>query len=166
MASAKTQTTKQEGVLTMNDKKETQYHANVEAAEAIPQDQRLVTAIGFNRSAVDKFEVYWLIPKTDEEAKARYDCDLAYLISKGVRGLSTSPAYQDVGFNDDGSLKPEGHQAMQTLADGFKVGRRTTAGPTIKAKAKEFDSLQAEAAEAGLDMATIRAMIAKKKGKK
>lgn len=142
-------------------KKEVNYHANTKAAEAIPQAKRLVTNIGFKRGATDKYEIYFVIPETDEEAKARYDCTLKDLVEMGVRKISTSPDYPSVMFNDDGSLKPHGHENGQALADNYRVGRKS-AGPTQKAKAAKLDALEAAAEAAGIN---LEEFIAKAKAK-
>ena len=143
-----------------NGKVEIEYHAG---ETDIPNTKRLVTNIGVAKGSKVKYEVYFLIPDNDAEAQERYDCKLADLVSAGVRSFSTRPDYPSVGFNEDGTLKPEGHKAMQTLADGYKPGQRATAGPNQKLKAKEFDKLAEAAAAKGLDMEKVMAMINKAK---
>ncbi len=147
-------------------KKEVNYHANMDAAEAIPQAKRLITNIGFKRGSVDKYEIYFVIPDSDEEAKSRYDCTLAELVAMGVRKISTSPQYPAVMFNEDGTLKPKGHEAGQELADGYKVGQRSSAGPTQKKIVQEHNLLIAEAAEAGYTTAELIALAKANKRKR
>ena len=146
-------------------KKVVNHHANMEAAGKIDQAKRLVTNIGFKRGAEDKYEIYFLIPDSDEEAKARYDCSLADLIEMGVRKISTSPDYPTVMFDEEGNLKEGGHAAGQALADGYTVGRKS-AGPSVKAKAAEHDALLAAAADAGVDIAAVIAAAKAKKNRK
>ncbi|MBA7692949.1 hypothetical protein ES703_101523 [subsurface metagenome] len=121
------------------DKKaEIEYHAPVREFD---NQTHLVTNIGFTAKAMERYQIIWPIPSTEEECKARYDCPLSALIEAGIRQFSTRPDYKFVGFEEDGTLKPEGHVAMQTLADGYEVGKRT-AGPTQKimaAKAKQAE---------------------------
>ena len=100
----------------------------------------LHTNIGFSRSSDVKYEIYWLIPTNDEEAQARYDCNLATLVESGVRQLTTRPDYKGVGFTEAGDLKPEGHEAMQAMADNYKVGARV-AGEGVKSKAKKHSAM-------------------------
>lgn len=124
----------------MAEKREIEHIAGVK-----PDDGKIYihTNIGFDRSSDTKYEVYLPVPKTDEEAKEDYDCDLATLVESGVRQLSTRPDYKTVGFNEDGSLKEGGHEAMQAMADNYKVGARV-AGTGIKTKATKLDSMTAK----------------------
>lgn len=104
-------------------KREIDYHAPVREFDNM---KHVVTNIGFTAKSDEKFQVIWLIPETDEECQERYDSPLSALIEAGVRQLSTRPDYKTVGFNEDGTLKDEGHEAMQTLADGYEIGKRVT----------------------------------------
>lgn len=110
-----------------------------------PDDGReyIHTLIGFKRGALEKYEIYLPVPQNDEEAKSDFDCTLNDLVGHGVRQLSTRPDYKTVGFNEDGSLKEGGHEAMQAMADNYKVGARTL-GVGVKAKATKLDSLVSE----------------------
>ena len=110
----------------------------------------LHTNIGFDRASDVKYEIYWLIPTTDEEAKDRYDCDLATLIESGIRQLTTRPDYKLVGFEENGELKDNGHEAMQTMADNYKVGARV-AGTGIKTKAVKLDSMVSKYGDGSLE---------------
>ena len=121
----------------MAEKREIEHIAGVK-----PDDGKtyLHTNIGFERASEVKYEIYWLVPSTDEEAKDRYDCDLATLVESGVRQLTTRPDYKGVGFTEDGELKEGGHEAMQEHADNYKVGARV-AGEGVKSKAKKLDTM-------------------------
>ncbi len=166
-------------------KVETEYHANMDAIDGIPQHKRLVTKIGSTKKSLQKYEIYFLVPETDEESKARYGVPLSALIIKGVQGLSTGPDYPGVGFNFDvpaittvypkNADKPfvdyplkvnaetgniTGHIEMQTLADGYKPGMRVAATGGQKVKAAKYDALNAGMAAMGVDEAKI-AEIAK-----
>lgn len=136
------------------EKKEINYHAPVYEFD---NKKTVVTNVGFTAGAVEKYQIAWLVPKTDEEAKERYDCTLNDLVAAGVRQFSTRPDYKTVGFDDDGNLKPEGHEAMQSLADGYKFGARASGGPTQKVMAQK-----AKSAESELDM-SLEEMVAKMK---
>jgi len=116
-----------------------------------PDDGKIYlhTNIGFDRGSDTKYEVYWLLPTTgiidelksiSDECQERYDCDLVTLIESGVRQLTTRPDYKEVGFTEDGTLKPEGHANMQAMADNYKVGARV-AGEGVKTKAKKLDTM-------------------------
>lgn len=141
-----------------DEKREIEYHAPV--IENFNNKDYLVTNIGFTAKADEKYQIAWLIPKTDEEAKTRYDCTLADLVEAGIRQFSTRPNYKDVGFDEDGNLLPEGHSLMQALADTYQVGQRATGGASQKVMAQK-----AKKAEAELDM-TLDEMVAKMKALK
>lgn len=121
----------------MAEKREIEHIAGVKPDDGKPY---LHTNIGFDRSAETKYEIYWLIPATDEEAKERYDCDLATLVESGVRQLTTRPDYKGVGFEEDGELKEDGQALMQAMADNYKVGARV-AGEGIKSKAQKHSKM-------------------------
>lgn len=151
-------------------KDEINYHA---PTREFDNNTSLITNIGFTAKVLEKYQIVWPIPSTDEEAKARYDCSLAKLVEAGVRQLTTRCDYKSVGFfnpgeivdgkkltKDDpriGTLKPNGHEAMQSLADGYTVGARTTGGMTQKVYAQK-----AKNAETELGM-TMEQMVAKMK---
>lgn len=147
------------GLLPMSEdtKREIDYHA---PCVEFDNNKSLITNIGFTAKSDEKYQIVWLIPETDEEAKERYDCTLKDLVEAGIRQFSTRPNYKDVGFEDTGELKPEGHLAMQTLADGYKVGQRATAGASQKVMAQK-----AKKAEAELGM-TMEEMVEKMKALK
>ena len=154
-----------------NGTEKTNYHANMEAAEKIPSHKRLVTNIGAFRGSKEKFEVYFLVPVSDQECQVRYDCKLEYLIEAGVRQLATRVDYPSVGFDfetdttdkiiaETGELKDGGHEAMQELADGYKVGAKRVAGTTQKKKAAELDAVRKGAEEVDMDDAeALRAYV-------
>jgi hypothetical protein len=111
-----------------NEKVELNYLANAEAAAAIPSDQRLVTNIGQGKSGNDRYEVYFLIPKTDEECQARYGQDLAFLVELGVRNISTKPKFETAFDEASGTFD---HAMLQKLADEYRPGVRQ---PSVKAE--------------------------------
>ena len=121
----------------MAEKREIEHIAGIK-----PDDGKtyLHTNIGFDRAADTKYEIYWLIPTTDEECKERYDTDLATLVESGVRQLTTRPDYKTVGFTEDGQLKEDGQAFMQAMADNYKVGARV-AGEGVKSKALKLDTM-------------------------
>jgi len=106
-----------------NDKQEAMV---AEAGEnPYPQEKTLITNIKASKEkGLKTYEVYWLVPSTDEEAQNQYNCTLKDLIGQGVRNLSTRPNYQ-LEFVDN-ELSPEAHQACQALADGYKCGSQRT----------------------------------------
>lgn len=135
--------TKLKGEIKMSEKekaREIVYHAPVVDFDNKVQ---LTTAIGYGRKPDEKYEIVWDVPETDEACKERYDCDLKTLIEAGVRQFSTRPNYQDVGFDDNGVLKPDGHLEMQKLADGYKVGQRQV-GVGQKATVAKVKKAEAE----------------------
>lgn len=115
----------------------------VPAVREFDNTRTLITNVGFTAGAKVRYEVIWDIPATDKEAQARYDCTLQDLIAAGVRQYSTRPDYKAVGFDDDGNLKPDGHEEMQKLADGYKVGQRAV-GTGAKAVVQKVKRTEAE----------------------
>jgi len=144
------------------EKREIEIVANPDHVDNYPSDSRLVTSVGFRRGTDVKYEIYFMVPKTDEEAKERYDCDLAYLLTQGVRSISTRPNYQAVGFDKDGNLVPDGHNKMQAAADEYKIGRKGT-GVTVKAKARQMDEIAALAEGADMSMDELKDLLKKAK---
>ena len=138
------------------NKKEVFYHPPVTAFDP---EKVVITSVGASQTASNKYQIVMMIPDSEEEAQDRYGCTLRELTAAGVRQLSYRPTYPDVGFNEDGTLKKGGHEAMQTLADGYKPGQRRSGGPTQKAKASAFDDLQKEASDAGLTMEEVKMLI-------
>ena len=137
-------------------KREIDYFAPVREFD---NEKYLVTNIGFTAKSDEKYQVIWLIPSTDEECQERYDAPLSSLVKAGVRQLSTRPDYKTVGFHDNGNPKDEGHEAMQTLADGYEIGKRV-AGVGQKIMAQK-----AKKAEEELGM-TVEQMVEKMKAMK
>lgn len=123
-----------------NEKREIVYEP---AIREFDNTKNLITNIGFTAKSDVKYEILWLIPETDEECKERYDCELKDLIAAGVRQLSTRPDYKSVGFHDTGELKENGHEAMQDLADGYKVGQRQV-GVSQKATVQKVKKAEGE----------------------
>ena len=100
-----------------------------------------------------RWNVYFPVPKNQEEAKTRYDCDLSDLVAAGVRQFSTRPDYLDAGFDyekgadkkprvETARLKAKGQALMQDLADAYKVGARMAADST-KIKKSDLADLRA-----------------------
>ena len=131
----------------MAEKREIEHIAGVKPDDGKPY---LHTNIGFDRASEVKYEIYWLIPANDEEAKERYDCDIASLVESGVRQLTTRPDYKSVGFTEDGELKEGGHGFMQDMADNYKVGARV-AGTGVKTKAVKLDSMVSKYGDGSLE---------------
>ncbi len=164
---------------TSTPKVETEYHAGSGDSALIPNDKRLVTKIGSTKKSLQKYEIYFLVPETDEECKARYGIPLSALIIKGVQGLSTGPDYPGVGFDFDAvpieTVDPKnadksfvdyplkkneegavvGHIEMQTLADGYQPGQRVAGTGGQKVKAAKYDALNAGMVAMGISEAEI-----------
>ena len=94
-----------------------------------------------------KIAFYLPIPKTDEEAKARYACDMGTIMHKGLLGIGHSIDSKSV-FDIDGMLNKEGEPTKACidkvigLADQLQTGR---SGPTKKALEAEAIRKEAEA---------------------
>lgn len=116
------------------------------------REQTLITNIKARKDkGLQTYEVYWLIPESDEESQEYYGCSLRDLIAQGVRNLSTRPNYQ-LEFVDD-LLTETGHANCQTLANNYKVGQKT---PGV---AKELKEVQSMAKDAGMSLKEVKALI-------
>ena len=150
----------------------------------------IIGTTGSCKKCLNKYELVALVPNCEtlsiEDVATflaeNWNLSLQECINQGIRHLTYKPDYHGVGYDYDAEptttedptkpgspfadhpLKPEGHEAMQLLLDGYKAGQRTTT-PGLKKKAAEMDSLNAELAEAEMDMPALRAMIAKAKAK-
>lgn len=159
-----------------NEKREIEYVSNPDAIERFPNGSRIVTAIGYTAKADTRYEVYLPIVKTDEEAQERYNCDMDYIIAAGIRQLATRVDYKTVGFYgpDDpevkagtiaeGTLKPDGHNAMQAQADDYRVGQKREAGPSAKAAKAKLSAIDEQARAMGF--ASMDELIADAKRRK
>lgn len=113
-------------------------------------DFDLITTIGFCRGAKTVYEIVWAVPETDADAQDRYNCSLSELVKAGVRGFATRPDYSNAGFDGDGNLIDGGHEAMQKLADNYKVGTRK-----ISVKSQEQKDLEAFCKSKGLTLTEL-----------
>ena len=105
---------------------------------------------------VQRYEIYFLVPTTDEECQERYGVPLSDLIAYGVQKISTGPNYLDAGFDYEtdenkkpitttAKLKANGHAEMQKLADEYKPGQRVTVD-TVKVKKADLAALKNQTA--------------------
>lgn len=118
-----------------------------------PSEKTLITNIKASKEkGLQTYEVYWLIPDSDEESQERYKCSLKDLIGQGVRNLSTRPNYQ-LEFVDN-VLVNDGHAKCQALADEYVCGAART---SVNRELKEVKTM---AIEAGMSMSELKAMIA------
>jgi len=152
------------------EKKEITY---IEPIVEYDAEKSVVTNIGFTAGSEVRYGIVFQIPTTDEEAKSRYDCDLNELVKLGVKQITTRPSYKSVGFDEAGNLVDGGHEAMQTLADEYRVGKKATGGAgrmTIKKAKAEADAAKKVAADlaaqVGMSVDDVTAMIAKAKAAK
>lgn len=148
------------------EKKEFEY---VPAIREFDNQRTMITNIRNPLNKDQFFEILWDVPQmadgveaAEAQCKERYDCDLQTLIEAGIRNFTTRPDYLGVGFefakDEKGndirkqplSLKPNGHEEMQILADGFQPGRTQRTGESVKAKAAKADAMDKKLAEAGV----------------
>jgi len=128
-----------------------------------------IAKTGSAKGAVNRYEIAWLIPATDEEAKERYDCTLQDLVVMGVQIISHRPNYGAI-FNGVDEYDHEKHVKCQALADAYKPGQRVVGkGAITKAEAAAGRKAQEGANKLGFK--TIEELIAftekvQKKGKK
>lgn len=146
------------------EKKEISY---IPPIGAYDENKTVVTFIGVGRGASIRYGITFPVPSTDEESKKRYNCDLKDLVEKGVKAITTAPAYQSVGFDEEGNLVEDGHAKMQALADSYKVGIRAsgTSKTTLKQVNAQLDATRMVAKSmgeaAGLSEEEVEAMVAK-----
>ncbi len=147
---------------------------NMEAIERFPQADRLVTKIGSTRKCLQRYEIYAPITRDEETTQARYGVSHEAVDEKGIRGFTTGPDYPGVGFDFDADpvvtqdpekpdkpfidypIKPDGHNQMQVLMDGYKPGQKSekgTAAAATKLKAQKYDSLRSGTDSMGLSEA-------------
>jgi hypothetical protein len=120
------------------------------------------------KGAINRFEIVWPIPATDEEAKARYDTTLSDLVTMGVQIISHRPDYGAL-FNGKDEFSPELHKSLQELADGYKCGvKREGKSAQTKAAVAVAKRVQDKASSLGFDNvdAMFEALEKLKKGKK
>ena len=113
---------------------------------------------GVNEDGVKvKAMVGYDIPKTDEQAMDRYNCDMQTLVAMGVRaGIATRPNYplefsgrttdKDGKVTDRGTIDQAVVEACQALADNYKVGMKTVSKETTITKAVKQSGLTTEEA--------------------
>lgn len=126
-----------------------------------------IATTGFAKGAKVRYEIIWDIPKTDEEAMQRYNVSLTDLICAGVQILSHRPDYKTVLDVDEYTTAR--HEAVQKLADDYKVGSRTP-GKTAQVKADAALGRKAAEGAKALGFSSIEEALefaakAKKKGK-
>lgn len=150
----------------------------VPAVREFDNQRTMITNIRNPLNKDEFFEILWPVPQiadgleaAEAECKERYDCNLQTIIDAGIRNFTTRPDYLGVGFefekDEKGneirkrplSLKPDGHEQMQILADGFQPGRTQRTGESVKAKAAKADQMESKLKEAGV--ANLDELLAK-----
>ncbi len=143
-------------------KKEITYIPNMEALEGFDREFLVTTNVGATKGAVEKFEIYWAVPQTDEEATERYNLSLKELIEIGVSQLTTRPNYQKVGFDEAGKLVEGGHDKMQALANAYKANiRKPSDAKANKQKADDYSAMMAKVLSGELTLDDIKERAAK-----
>lgn len=126
---------------------ETKKIAPITAGKGVEGEDFLITYVGANQDAKVKYGVVYVIPKTDKDAQARYEKTLSEMAYDAVRKFATGPNYQGLMkgeksiFAKDGTLTDEGRKEIQTLADGYVPGRKST-GTTVKADATSMRAIK------------------------
>lgn len=98
-----------------------------------------------------------VIKKLDALIAERYAADDSIvfgtqeLLDTGQMQIFTRPAYKTAAKSaiDEGNWE-EAHRMAQEAIDCYRVGRRTTAGPTQKAKIQKLSALEKKAQELGI----------------
>jgi hypothetical protein len=153
------------GGFIMAEKEKKDEREIIPAVREFDNTKTVVTKVGSGKGAKVVYEVLFPIPDTDEECIERYGANKDYIFAAGIRQLTYRVDYPSVGFNDDGSLKDGGHEAMQTLADGYKVGRQVVSTKTAEAKAAKATHDKLKGMAEGGDVAALLAKIAEAKAK-
>jgi len=125
---------------------------NVIAALTEVESNEITTVVGFGRGADTVYTIKWVVPDSEEEAQARYNCSLRDLVTQGVRNLIARPDYQDAGFDENGELKEDGHKLMQELADNYRCNTRKAKAVNKTEEQKALESLCAAKGISLLDL--------------
>ena len=136
------------------EKKEIVY---VPAIREYDNTKSLITNVGSARGVSTRYEIIFDVPENDADCITRYGIGIKDLVTAGVRQLSTHVDYASVGFDDEGNLKEDGHKAMQDLADGYTVGRKSD--PTKASDKKLATEAKKAQAELGMSMSEMLAKM-------
>jgi len=98
---------------------------NHPALRVFDNEKTYIARTGAFKGAVNRFEIIWDIPQTDEEAMARYNCNLSKIVELGVQIFSHAPDYASL-FGGKDVYSKELHENLQSLADGQKAGMKKT----------------------------------------
>lgn len=131
------------------------------------RESSYIATTGFAKGAKVRYEIIWTVPKTDEESMNRYGVSLTDLICAGVQILSHRPDYKTVLDADEYTTAR--HEAVQKMADDYKVGSRTP-GKTAQVKADAVIGRKASESAKALGFSSIEEALefaskAKKKSK-
>lgn len=131
------------------------------------RENSYIATTGFAKGAKVRYEIIWAIPKTDEEAQKRYGVSLSDLVCAGVQILSHRPDFKTVLDVDEYSTTR--HEAVQKMADDYKVGSRTP-GKSAQVKADALVGRKASESAKALGFSSIEEALefaskAKKKAK-
>ena len=98
---------------------------NHPALRVFDNEKTYIARTGAFKGAVNRFEIIWDIPQTDEEAMARYNCNLSKIVELGVQIFSHAPDYAAL-FDGKDVYSIKLHEDLQALADGQKAGMKKT----------------------------------------
>lgn len=121
------------------------------------RNKTFLAKTGSGKGAVNRYEIAWLIPATDEEAKNRYDCSLQDLVVMGVQIISHRPNYGVILTED--VYDEAKHGKCQTLADSYKPGQRVV-GKSAATKAEAATGRLIQDAAKRLGFSTVEEVIA------
>lgn len=103
------------------------------AIRTFDNEKTYIAKTGAFKGAVNRYEIVWPIPQTDEEAMERYNCNLSKIVELGVQIFSHAPDYASL-FDGKDEYSVELHEGLQALADGQKAGMKKT-GKSAQVKA-------------------------------
>lgn len=122
------------GVLIMAENEMESKKVNHPAIRTFDNEKTYIAKTGAFKGAINRYEIIWPVPQTDEEAMERYNCNLSKIIELGIQIFSHAPDYASL-FDGKDQYSVELHQGLQDLADAQKAGMRKT-GKSAQMKAE------------------------------
>ena len=126
---------------------------NHPAIRTFDNEKTYIAKTGAFKGAVNRYEIIWPVPQTDEEAQERYNCNLSKIVELGVQIFSHAPDYASL-FDGKDEYSIELHEGLQALADAQKAGMRKT-GKSAQVKAEAATGRKAAESAKALGFSTV-----------
>lgn len=141
------------------------------AVRPFDNTKAIIAKTGAFKGAVNRYEIIWDVPLTDEEAMKRYNCNLSRIVELGIQIFSHAPDYASLFDGKEDEYSRILHENLQSLADKQKAGMRTPGkSARLKAEAEVGRKAIASASALGFDNVedalAFAAKLQKKAGKK